>query len=182
MRHAVKKKKIVHAYRLGDGSPMECLLLREGAIARLPDGRYELFSQESVNGHGQVAAAGDYFKVDVVNGRNYPYPNDRAYFEQHHTHISGDIYEQISQPIAIWQVGDEACEEIRYLMDSGNLHLNEEDSGHYFNAVLWGAPLSAPRDAVIALYSVERDDSGSIQEISFNFIQRDYFNENYEWV
>ena len=81
MRYAIKsKKKIVQAYPLGQGHPMETALIEEGAIRLLPDGSYALFSQEAVNGQGQIAYAGDYFKVDTIDGRHYPYPNDREFF------------------------------------------------------------------------------------------------------
>ena len=78
MRYAVKNKgKIVNAYCLGQSSGMEQELIRLGRIRLLPDGAYELMSQEAKNGTGQRADAGDYFKVDEVEGVYYPYPNSR---------------------------------------------------------------------------------------------------------
>ena len=167
MRYAVKsKKKIVKAYRLGAGSQMEAQLIREGAIRRREDGSYELFSQEAVNGRGEAARTGDYFKVDTVDGRHYPYPNSREYFEENHIALGGDEYEQKSRPLAFWQASDPMCEEIRYLVDQGKLILKPE--------------LSAARDAAVIFYSVDRDGTGGIADISFNFAAAKEFEESYE--
>lgn len=180
MKYAVKsKKKIVNAYPLGAGHPMEAQLIEEGAIRRLPDGSFELFSQEAVNGHGQIAYAGDYFKVDTIDGRHYPYPNSREFFLSNHTHLSGDEYEQINKPLLIWQSGDESMEEIRWLVDTGRLTLKPQDPAHFFNAFLWGADLSAAADATLVFYSVDRDASGTITDISFNFVAKPEFDSCY---
>ena len=46
MKYAMKNKgKMVHAYRLGDDTPMERLLLQEGVIQKQSDGSYQLFSR-----------------------------------------------------------------------------------------------------------------------------------------
>ena len=180
MKYAVKtKKKIVLAYPLGAGHPMEALLIEEGAIRLLPDGSYELFSQEAVNGHGQLAQPGDYFKVDTINGRHFPYPNDREYFLSNHTHLSGDDYEQINKPLMIWQTGDEISDEIKWLLDTGRLTLNPQDPTRFFNAFLWGADLSAAADATLVFYGVDRDENGCITDISFNFVARPEFESSY---
>lgn len=180
MKYAVKsKKRIVKAYPLGAEHPMEAQLIEEGAIRRLSDGSYALFSQEAVNGQGQIAQAGDYFKVDTVDGRHYPYPNDREFFLNNHIHLDGDEYEQINKPLQVWQVGDGFCEEIRWLVDAGRLTLKPQDPDHYFNAFLWGADLSADADATLVFYSVDRDQSGAITEISFNFVAKPEFEDSY---
>ncbi len=183
MKYAVKnKKKIVLAYPLGAGHPMEAMLIEEGAIRLLADGSYELFSQEAVNGHGQIAQAGDYFKVDTIDGRHFPYPNSREFFLSNHTHLSGDEYEQINKPLLIWQTCDEPSEEIRWLVDTGRLTLKPQDPAHFFNAFLWGADLSAAADATLVFYSVDRDASGAITEISFNFVAKPEFDASYSIV
>lgn len=185
MNYAVKnKRKVVKAYCLGAASEMETFLLEQGAIRRRPTGEYELFSQEAVNGSGQIAQPGDFFKVDVKvdeagNQRCFPYPNDRAYFLSHHRHLSGDDYEQINQPLAIWRATDEMCEEVQYLLETGKLILKPEDPERYFNAFLWGADLSAGKDATLIFYSVDRDESGAITDISFNFVAAAEFEANY---
>ena len=180
MKYAVKsKKKIVKAYPLGAGHPMETALIEEGAIRRLADGRYELFSQEAVHGHGEIAGAGDYFKVDTVDGRHFPYPNSREFFLSNHTHVSGDEYEQANKPLLIWQVGDEPMEEVHWLVETGRLTLKPQDSAHFFNAFLWGADLSAAADATLIFYSVDRDAAGGITDISFNFVAKAEFDANY---
>lgn len=179
MNYARKKRKTVTAYELGARSPKEEQLIREGTIRCLPDGRYALFSQEAVNGTGETAQPGDFFKVDVIGGRNYPYPNSRSYFEANHRHIQGDQYEQLEKTVAVWQNGDGPCEELEFLLRTGRLTLNPEDSERYFNAVLFGAPLSAPRDAAVVFYRVDRDSRGRITDIEFNFVAHREFARDY---
>lgn len=180
MKYAAKKVgKIVKAYCLGENTPMEQELIKEGAIKIQSTGTYELFSQEAVNGIGQIANPGDYFKVDTIDGKYYPYPNDRDFFLKNHRHIQGDEYEQIAKPLEIWQSGDEMCEEIRYLLDNQKMTIKEDDPEHYFNAFLWGSDLSAAEDATIVFYSVSRTESGEITDVDFNFVARPQFENDY---
>lgn len=180
MRYAVKsKKKILKAYPLGAGHPMEQALIEEGAIRLLEDGSYELFSQEAVNGTGQIAYPGDYFKVDTIDGRHYPYPNSREFFLENHTHISGDEYEQRMKPLLIWQRGEEMPEPLHWLLEHQRLTLNAQAPERYFNAFLWGADISAADDATLIFYSVDRDEAGSITDVSFNFVAKSAFDESY---
>lgn len=180
MKYAIKsKRKIVKAYPLGVGHPMELALIEEGAIQLLSDGSYALFSQEAVNGQGQIAHAGDYFKVDTIDGRHYPYPNGREFFLANHTHLSGDEYEQLNKPLLIWQADDAMIEEIRWLVDTGRLTLKPQEPDRFFNAFLWGADLSAARDATLVFYSVDRDENGVITDISFNFVAKNEFEASY---
>lgn len=184
MKYAIKnKKKIVEAYQLGVGNPMEEKLIETGAIRRTEEGDYELFSLEAVAGFdgGQIAKAGDYFKTEYIDGVYYPYPNEKEWFEQRHTHISGDEYEQKNEPLAIWEYNDPMTEEIQFLLEEKRLILRPEEEEHYFNAVLWGSKLSAPIDAVIIFYGVTYDESGAIREVDFNFIQREIFEETYSY-
>lgn len=183
MKKAIKNEgKIVKAYPLGAGHPMEAALITEGVIKLLEDGSYELFSQEAVNGQGQLAKPGDYFKVDTVEGKHYPYPNGRDWFEENHVHLHGDEYEQKNKPLMIWQVGDEMTDEVRWLVNSGKLTLKPEDPAHYFNAFLWGSDLSAASDATLLFYGVNRDASGTITAIDFNFVAKAEFDANYTVV
>ena len=180
MRYAVKsKKKIVKAYPLGAGHPMETILIEEGAICLRSDGSYELFSQEAVNGSGQIAYPGDYFKVDTVDGRHYPYPNSREFFLENHVHLQGDEYEQKAKPLMIWQYGDEKPDALLWLLENKRLMLKEEEPQNYFNAFLWGSDLSAARDATLIFYSVDRDAEGTITDVSFNFVAKPEFEISY---
>lgn len=180
MRFAVKnRQKSVTAYQLGKGTEMERKLIELGAIRQHPDGSYELFSQEAVNGRGEAAQPLDYFKVDEKQGLYYPYPISRDYFESNHRHVSGNEYVQIPQPLQIWECGDEVSEEIRFLLDTGKMTINEDDPERYFNAFLWGADLSACRDAVVVLYGVTRGEAGNIESIDFNFVAREEFDKTY---
>lgn len=180
MKYAIKsKRKIVKAYPLGAEHPMEALLIEEGAIQRLPDGSYALFSQEAVNGQGQIAQPGDYFKVDTIDGRHYPYPNSRAFFMDNHIHLKGDEYEQINKPLLVWQVGDAMTDEITWLVNTGHLTLKPEEPARFFNAFLWGTDLSAAADATLVFYSVDRDENACITDISFNFVAKPEFEACY---
>ena len=180
MKYAIKNKRnIVKAYCLGNGSEMEHLLLRLGRILLLPDGAYELISQEAKNGVGERAVAGDYFKVDDVDGVYYPYPNSREYFLNNHTHVEGETYEQKARPLAIWQWGDGPCDAIDYLLEQGKLTLNHADPERFFNAFLWGADLSAARDATVVFYDILRDTDGAVTDVSFNFVVKDEFERSY---
>lgn len=176
MRYAVKLQgKRVRAWELGAGSNMEQQMIREGKIRRAGEG-YLLFSREAVNGQGQYASTGDYFKVD---GDGYPYPNDREWFHANHRHMTGDEYEQIPKPLGIWGIGDGADERIDWLTGQGKLVFRENDPARHFNARLWGADLSAAEDATVVFYGVERDDRGEISDISFNFVAREEFLRTY---
>lgn len=54
-------------------------LILQGKVKRLSDDSYEVFSQEVVQEHGEVAFKGDYIKVD---SDGFPYPNNADFFVQ----------------------------------------------------------------------------------------------------
>ena len=181
-KYAIKKQgKVVKAYQLGVGNPMENQLIQEGAIKVTGNGKYELFSQEAVNGHGEVAVAGDYFKVDDKNGMHFPYPNKKNWFESNHIHISGDEYQQKPKPNMIWEATDQVNKAVKWLIDRKKLIINKEDEMHFFNAVLWGSPLSAAKDAVIVFYGITKTPNGDIDDVDFNFVARDMFERDYDY-
>lgn len=176
MKYARKiQGKTVNAWPLGAGSGAEQELIRSGKIQRSGE-TYMLFSQESVNGQGQQARAGDYFKID---GAGCPYPNEREWFLANHRHIAGDAYEQIPKALEIWTAQDGENPVIRWLLGKGKLVIRENDRQRYFNAHLWGADLSAAQDAVVVFYAVHRDDAGEIIDVDFNFVARDEFERTY---
>lgn len=177
MRWAKKKSAIIQAWQLGRNTAMEQKMIEKGKIKLRDDGRYELFSQEATGEVGQIASAGDYFKVDPPD---CPYPNEKGMFERKHRHIEGDWYEQITEPVQIWTVEDPECEEIRFLKASGQLQIHSDVPERYFSAKLWGTEETATRDAVIVFYSVERNGLGTIHSIDFNFVAREYFERMYE--
>lgn len=179
MRWAKKKTSRIQAWQLGKDTPMERKMIEEGRIIKRDDGRYELFSQEATGPVGQIASAGDYFKVDPPD---CPYPNEKGMFERKHRHLEGDWYEQITEPVQIWTVDDPECEEIEYLLASGQLHIHPDDPEHYFSAKLWGTEETAARDAVVVFYEIERDDEGAIERVDFNFVERGYFEKNYSVI
>ncbi len=175
------KKKVIRfqAWQLGKNTPMERKLIRQGRIRKREDGLYELFSLEATGRVGQIASAGDYFKVDPPG---CPYPNRLDVFERSHRHIEADWYEQIAAPVQIWMAYDPECEEIDYLLASGQLRIHPDDPARYFSAKLWGTEETAARNAVIVLYEIERDDEGVIRSVDFNFVERGYFDRTYDIV
>lgn len=182
MRYAIKnKKKFVHAYRLGYGSAMEQLLLQEGVIRRLPDGSYELFSKEAVQGKGERALYGDYFKVDITDGHYYPYPNTREFFEANHTLVDAaqQLYEQQPKPLQVWQKEDKMCPEIAFLLHAERLQLCPADPEHYFQAELFGARLSTSDKGAAVFYRVLRSPEGTVLDVDFNLISEQDFADSY---
>lgn len=156
---------------------MEQKMIEEGQIIKRNDWQFELFSQEATGSSGEIAQADNFFKVDDT-GR--PYPNKKDRFERTHRPIEGDWYEQLSVQVPIWTAGDPECEELRFLLSTGCLQIHPENDMSYFSAKLWGTEETAPRDAVVVFYSVERDDCGTIQSIDFNFVVKDVFDKTYE--
>ena len=71
------------------------------------------------------------------------------------------------------------CPEVQYLIDNKGLELKPDDPEHYFNAELWGTMMSAPIDAYLMFYSIDRAEDGSITDASFNFVVRDWFEGVY---
>ena len=177
----VRKKKgnIVTAYRLGEHSEVIDELIREGKIKERPDGTFEVFSREAVNGCGEIASPGDYIKIDSAH---MPYPNSAEFFLSNHIQTGENTYEQIPRILDAWTIQEPMSEEIRFLFEEEQIMINEEDPDRYFNAQLWGAPLSAAKDAVIILYSITRDEDDKIQDISFNFVARAEFEKTYDII
>lgn len=177
MRKVIKKNgKIVKAYCLGESSVVERELIKEGKIVQNGSGGYELFSQEAVNGTGEKAVKGDYFKID---SKGFPYPNDKEFFEKNHVHIQGDAYEQIPKPVLAWTKDDENSSEIDFLIREKGLVIDKDNPVKYFNAPLWGSMLSAEADAIIVFYSIDRDEEGRIVDVDFNFVAKDEFDKLY---
>ena len=177
--YAIKKNTKRQAWELGKGSDMEKQLIRTGKLVAREGGIYEVFTREATEGKGQIANAGDFFKVD---GDGYPSPCERSWFFANHKHVEGDWYEQVAKPLKIWRKDDPETEEIRFLIDSGALNIHSEDLNKYYSAFLWGTMETAASDAVIVLYSVDKNEEGKIEAISFNFVESDYFKANYKII
>ncbi|MBO2517488.1 MAG: hypothetical protein CW338_09520 [Clostridiales bacterium] len=176
MPHAIKINTKVRAWELGAGTDMEREMTAQGRIVPFPDGTYEVFSQETTEGKGQVARAGDFFKVD---DSGYPYPNERECFLASHRPAGDGWYEQTARPLLIWRRGDPETEELRYLLDNGMLSLHPETPQRFFTARLWDTEETSPCDSILVFFDVERDGKGGITGIDFNFIIRGYFERNY---
>ena len=97
MAFAIKTSERVRAWELGAGSFMEQEMILRGKIVAYPGGVYELFTREAPEGRGEMAKAGDFFKVD---GEGFPCPNEREFFLLNHRPLEGDWYTQVNQPNA----------------------------------------------------------------------------------
>ncbi|MBR5311978.1 MAG: hypothetical protein IKU40_03745, partial [Clostridia bacterium] len=173
MKKAIKNiGKIVYAYRLGDNTEIELRMIKEGLIRVSSDGSYELFSLEAVNGSGEIAQKGDYFKLSTDG---HPYPNDKAFFEANHRQLDGNRYEQLPKPLEIWSSQDTLCPEIRFLQENKGLVIDPDSTDKRYSAPLWGTVLSAAADAVIVFYSITRDANGAVTDADFNFVAGDEF-------
>lgn len=176
MAFAIKTSERVRAWELGAGSFMEQEMILRGKIVKYPGGVYELFTREAPEGRGEMAKAGDFFKVDE---EGFPCPNEREFFLLNHQPLEGDWYTQVNKPLKIWRLGDPGCDELRFLLDSGRLIVRPEDRAHCFSAPLWGTRETADADAVIVFYNVEHDPDGGISAVDFNFVDADYFRMHY---
>ena len=180
MRTVIKNKQsTVRAWQLGQTSPMELELIRTGKIRRLASGEYELFSQEVLGQRGQIARIGDYFKVDNAG---FPYPNEKAYFEANHVPLGGDEYRQIPKPLGAWLLGDPKDEVIEFLLAHRDLRIDPADPAECFRAPLWGSILTAGADAVLVIHGLERDETGRILDVDFNFVAGAEFERTYRFV
>ena len=177
MRKAKKKALIVQAYRLGDKSSVIDRMIMEGKIKLKEKGSFEVFSQEAKGNSGELAREGDYIKIDSSGN---PYPNSADFFEKNHQHVEGTYYKQKSKEVSVWMYGDPQGPEIRYLTEHKQLTFHESEPERYFQAFLWGTMLSAAKDAVIIFYQIIRNETGEIQNIEFNFIERKEFDKTYE--
>lgn len=169
--------KKIKAYILGQNTDMEKKMIKEGKIKKIEDG-YEIFSQEVKGNKGEKAKIGDYFKVD---NDHYPYPNEKEWFEKNHRCIGNDLYEQVPKELDSWEYGQTITEEIKFLLDNQKLKINENLPEKFFEAFLWGSLLHAAKDSVVVLYSVDRNEEGSITSIDFNFITRKEFEKTYKY-
>ena len=152
-----------------------------GKICDLGDGRYEIHSQEAVNGAvgGEMATVGDWIKVD---SKGCPYPNDRAYFEANHRHIDGDTFEQLSKPLQAWDAKLEMCPEVAFLVEKKGLIIDEASTDRRYTAQLWGTTEVAAEDAMIVFYSISYDEAGSVTDADWNFVERSEFDKTYSVI
>ena len=174
-----KKTSLIQAWRLGAGTTKEKELIAEKAIVLKEDGSYELFSREATGKTGEIAKAGDYFKVDS-NG--YPYPNEKQAFEAAHEHIDADWYRQKNPVLFAWTVDQPVNDAVQYLFDMGLVELHDADPVHFFSASLWGTEETASKDDIIVFYQIQRDGHEKILSIDFNFVERSEFNKTYKII
>ncbi|WP_288339211.1 hypothetical protein [uncultured Allobaculum sp.] len=169
------------AYPLDEHHPKIRQLLEEKKLIQLPDGSFEVFSQETKGqAHGQHASAGDYIKID---GAGYPYPNTRDFFLAHHIPAAReDTFFQKPETRQAWQVGEPSNDLIEYLVKHGKLEIHPEDEDHYFQAQLWGTLETAAKDALVVIYEAERSEKQEILSVTFNLLTREEFEKTYREV
>lgn len=176
------KGKVVQAYQLGSDHQVLKELIAQGKIKKMEDGRYEVFSQEAVNGktgNGQVAETGDWIKID---SKGYPYPNKREYFEENHKYVKGDTYEQLPKPLRAWNADCKMCAEVMFLINEKGLIINKDSYEKFYSANLWSTLEVASRDAVIIFYNIVYDHNNKVVETDFNFVERGEFEQIYSII
>lgn len=182
MRMAMKKaQKIIKAYELGKETVMEKKLIEEEKIVKKTDEVYEIFSQEAINGQGEIAKKGDFFKLDSPE---WPYPNSREFFLENHQLINEEKNEYIQKvkPVQYYIAEDGMTEELEFLVEKKGLVIDKKSYNRYYTAFLWGSNLSAAKDAVLVFYNIDRNKEGKIEDIEFNFVERDEFDKTYEKI
>lgn len=179
MAYAVKESSRIRAWELGAGSVTEQEMIRCGKIVPRPGGIYEIFSRETKGKKGQIAAAGDFFKVDDYG---FPHPWRRAAFLQQHQPLEGDWYQEAARQVKIWRLGDPVCEEIRFLLDRSILRVNPDNPDRCFTALIWETEETAASDAVVVIFDTDRDAEGRVAGVHFNFIEIGYFNKYYRVI
>lgn len=181
MLKIVKKQgKIVQAYRVGDNHSVLEKMIEEKKIKKINETSYEIFSQEAIqaaSGHGQLANVGDWIRID---GAGFPYPCKNEWFQQNLRHIEGDDYEQIPKVLSAWTADQPISPEIEYLIQKKGLVLDKEHPDKYFQAILWGNPEAAAKDAVLVFYSIEYGKDGTVVDADYNFVQKDEFERTYD--
>ena len=179
MAYAVKESSRVQAWELGAGSVMEQEMIRCRKIVPRPGGIYEIFSREATGKTGQIASAGDFFKVDNYG---FPHPWRKAAFLQQHQFLEGDWYQEAARRVKIWRLSDPVCEEIRFLLNRGILRIDPDNPDCCFTALIWGTEETAASDAVVVIFDTDRGAEGCITGVNFNFVEIGYFNKHYRVI
>ena len=166
----------VTALCLGEGSPLEWELIARGLLVPQPDGGIRVRTRESGEGPGELAQPGDFVKLDQGG---FPYPVRREVFLQTHRETETGFV-AIPTTLDAWQLGQPRPEALDWLLARGRLILNESDPERCFSAQLWGTRLTAPGNAVLVFYRIDRDELGQITDVDFNFVVREEFDAAYE--
>lgn len=174
----IRKKEAppVTAFCLGEGSDLEKKLIEKGQLIRREDGSFEVRTRESGENPGEAARAGDYVKLDAGG---FPYPVSKETFEREHR-LTAEGYRQIPRLLQAWAVGETPPPALCWLLEEGRLQLDPQDPEHFYQAELWGTKLSAPWDAVLVFYQITTGEDGQIQDVDFNFVVREIFDQSYE--
>ena len=175
----MQRRTRIQAWELGAGSVMEQEMIRCRKIVSRPGGIYEIFSREATGKTGQIASAGDFFKVDNYG---FPHPWRKAAFLQQHQFLEGDWYQEAARRVKIWRLSDPVCEEIRFLLNRGILRIDPDNPDRCFTALIWGTEETAASDAVVVIFDTDRGAEGCITGVNFNFVEIGYFNKHYRVI
>ena len=59
------------------------------------------------------------------------------------------------------------------------MKIHPDHPKQYFSASLWDTEETAACDAVVVFFNIKRDSDVKIEEINFNFVDAEYFRNNY---
>lgn len=62
------------------------------------------------------------------------------------------------------------------------MKIHPDHPKQYFSASLWDTEETAACDAVVVFFDIKRDSDGKIEEINFNFVDAEYFQNNYSLI
>lgn len=176
MRKVEKTNLGVIAFELGIGEGLEEKFIRLGKIKKYED-FYEVYSKESKS-DGEIAYKGDFVKLD--KSKNL-YPNKRHRFLKYHIHTYGYNYMQYPREILSWTYEDRKDEVIDYLLNSGMLKVNLGSYDYFYEAKLWGTVLWGKKSDIVLIYEVIKDRN-RIVDVDFNLIDKDEFDQSYEYI
>ncbi len=174
IRHFTRK-----AFLLGTEHPVLSELKASGILSECGNGRYRIRTREAPDS-GETAEKGDFLLFDQ---KGSPYPVKREYFRNHYRPVREgppDLYKTIPETIRAWTDREPVTEEIRWLLDQGKLEIQKDLFSCRYTACLWGTIETAPENAVILLYSIDRKHDGTIRDIDFNFIDAPEFRAKYQ--
>ena len=169
----IKRSNPVQAFQLGAGNALEQKYIQSGLIVCLDDGTWEIKTREALD-QGEIARIGDYVKIDSIG---MPYPTDQRWFEDNHTHLEGDWYQQKATPRLAWQEPQPHCPELQFLLERGLLTRTPENT---FSAFLWNTWQTAAADAVIIFDNALRDAHETLTEVAFHFVAKEEFDQTYQ--
>ena len=88
---------------------------------------------------------------------------------------------QYPREILSWTYEDRKDEVIDYLLNSGMLKVNLGSYDYFYEAKLWGTVLWGKKSDIVLIYEVIKDRN-RIVDVDFNLIDKDEFDQSYEYI